>query len=323
VKRREFIGGLGAAVWPLSALAQQPMPIVGYLRSEPFDSNSAHMIAGFRDGLKEAGYVDGQNVAIEFRTAEGRLDRLPALAAELIDRRVSVIVGNNLAARAAKRATATVPIVFVFGGDPVATGFVASLNKPGANLTGITFLTGGLGGKRLDFLSELVPKATLLALLADPANVSVDEELKTAQEAAGVRKLPFVVANARNEREIDAAFAMFAQRRSSALVVGGGAFFARQRNQIVSLAARHHLPASYLNREDVQAGGLMSYGTSQREAYRQAGVYAARIVKGEKPADLPVLQPTKFELVINLKTAKALNLSVPNTLLVAAEEVIE
>ena len=326
MKRREFITLLGGAAtaWPLAASTQQPaMPMIGYVRSESFDDTAQRMIVGFREGLKEAGYIEGQNVAIEFRTAEGRLDRLPPLVADLVAHPVAVIVGNVPAAKAAKAVTATVPIIFVYGGDPVKDGLVASFNRPGGNVTGVTFLGGLVGGRRVQLLHDLVPQAGAIALLIDANNITSAAELSDLEGAVHAIGLNSVVRKVASELEIDAAFATFTQQRASALVVGNGPFFTSQIKRIVALAAQNALPASYQQREFAEVGGLMSYGSSLSDAYRQAGTYTGRILKGAKPADLPVFRTTKFELVINLKTAKALGLTIPPNVLALADEVIE
>ena len=324
MKRREFITLLGgAAAWPFVARAQQPaMPVVGFLRSTsaaPF----ANLVTAFRKGLNEAGYVEDQNVAVEYRWAEGRHDRLPALVADLIRGKVDVFVGNNLAALAAKAATTTVPIVFASGSDPVMDGLVASLNRPGGNVTGVSFTSGVLGPKRLELLRQLVPGAKTIAMLANQSTAETVTERSDVQAAALAIGQQLVVLDASSDQDIEAAFATFIQRGAGALLVGTGAFWNSHRVRIVALATRQALPVVYPLREYVEDGGLMSYGTSINDAYRQAGVYAGRILKGEKPGDLPVMQSIKFELVLNLKTAKTLGLDIPPTLLALADEVIE
>ncbi len=328
--RREFITLLGGAAaahslfWPLAARAQQPaMPVIGFLRSAPFDNSATHLVTAFRQGLKDAGFVEGQNVAVEYSSAENHLDRLPALAAELIRRPVAVIVGNNISALAAKAATTTVPIVFADGGDPVRDGLVASLNRPGGNVTGVVFFAGVLGEKRLDLLRQLVPKATTIAMLVYPNTADTEAERRDVQAAALAIGQQLIMFDASSDRDIETAFATFVQRGAGALLVGTGAFLNSHRERIVALAARHALPTSYAQREPAVAGGLMSYGASITDAYRQVGIYAGRILKGEKPADLPVMRSTKFEFVLNLKTAKTLGLDIPPTLLALTDEVIE
>jgi putative ABC transport system substrate-binding protein len=325
MRRREFITLLGGAAtaWPLAARAQQPaMPVIGFLRSAPL-VDVPHFVTSFRQGLKGAGYVEGQNVAIEFRSAENQPGRLPALIADLLGRSVAVIVGDNVSALAAKAATKTVPIVFAGGGDPVQEGLVASLNRPGGNVTGVNFFTGVLGAKRLELLRQLVPNATTIAVLVQPNTIQTEAERIDLQAAAREIGQQPLILDAGSDHDVEAAFAIFVQRRADALLVGSGAFLFSNRERIVTLAARHALPASYTLREAVMAGGLMSYGTNIADAYRQAGIYAGRILKGEKPGDIPVVQSTKFEFVLNLKTAQTLGLEVPDRLLVAADEVIE
>jgi ABC-type uncharacterized transport system substrate-binding protein len=325
VKRREFITLLGgaAAAWPLAARAQQPrMPVVGFLRDTSL-AKSTHLVLAFRQGLKEAAFIEGQNVVVEYRSAEDQAHRLPALVADLVRQQVALIVGNTRSALAAKSATTTVPIVFVTGGDPVTEGFVTSLNRPGGNTTGVSFLTSASGTKRLELLRQLVPKATAIAGLVNPNLPQAESERRDVQAAAHAIGQELIVVEAGSDRDIEAAFATFSQRGAGALFVATGSFFLSRRERLVALAAKHRIPTIYVLREFVTAGGLMSYGTSINDAYRLAGVYAGRILKGEKPADLPVQQSTKFEFVINLRTAKALGLDVPDRLLALADEVIE
>ena len=326
MRRRDFITLVSgaAAGWPLAARAQQPaMPVMGFLNSaspEPY----APMVAAFREGLKEVGYVEGRNVAIEYRWAEGQFDRLPSLAAHLIEQSVVVIVTFGFPATlAAKSATSTIPIVFITGGDPVNFGLVTSLNRPGGNVTGINMMLGALGPKRLELLHELVPAATTIGILINPNSPITDTHLALEQAAAREMGQQVIVGRASAKDDLDAAFAMFAERAAGALIINDDPFFTTSGQQLVALAARHRLPAIYYQRPFTTWGGLMSYGPSMMDTYRQAGIYAGRIMKGEKPADLPVQQPTKFELVINLGTAKALSLTVPDKLLALADEVIE
>jgi putative tryptophan/tyrosine transport system substrate-binding protein len=325
IRRREFITMLGsaAAAWPFTTRAQQPsMPVVGFLRSTT-SADSGHLGAAFRQGLRKAGLVEGQDCAIEYRWAENRLDRLPALVADLLRRPVAVIVGNTPAALAAKAATTTVPIVFAGGGDPVREGLVASLNRPGGNVTGVNFITAELGAKQLGLLHELRPGAVRIAVLVDSKFPTTEQFVSEVRAAASALGQQIEVLHVSSDREIETAFATLVQRRADALLPGGGGLVLSRREQIVALAARHRIPAIYNLREYVPAGGLMSYGPNLTDAWRQAGIYAGRILKGEKPGDLPVMLPTKFELVINLKTAKSLGLEIPDKLLALADEVIE
>jgi ABC-type uncharacterized transport system substrate-binding protein len=325
MKRREFITLLGSAVaWPLAARAQQPMPVIGFMNAAspgPF----ANLVAAFRKGLEETGYVEGRNVSIEYRWAEGRYDRLPAFAAELVGRPVTVLVatGGEPAILAAKAATTSIPIVFATGADPVARGFVASFNRPGGNITGATQLTTALSAKRIGLLRELVPNADPIGVLVNPSFPASADIVKDAQEAASQLGVRLVLLNAPTESEFEPAFATFVRERTRAVMVGADPFFNSRRDQLVALAARYALPAIYEWREFAAAGGLMSYGTRLPDAYHQVGVYSGRILKGEKPADLPVVQASRFEFVLNLKTAKALGLEVPPTMPVHADEVIE
>ena len=327
MRRREFISLLGgaAAAWPLAARAQQPaMPVIGFLDTRSPDGMTDRLRA-FREGLKDSGYVERENVAIEYRWAENQLDRLPELAAELVRRQVAVIAATSTySAFAAKAATTTTPIVFLVGEDPVRLGLVASLARPGGNLTGINIFTGELTAKRLELLREMVPGAARIAVLVNPANATTTETtLRDVAAAARVMGLQIQVLNASTSREIDAAFATFVRERPDAVFVGLDVFFISRRVQLVNLASRHALPATYPLREFAEVGGLMSYGTNIADTFRQIGVYAGRILKGAKPADLPVVQSTKFELVINAWTARMLGLAVPPTLLATADEVIE
>jgi putative ABC transport system substrate-binding protein len=325
MKRRDFITLLGAAAaWPLAARGQQPaMPVIGYLSARS-PEDTTHLVAAFRRGLVENGYVEGQNVAIQYRWALGQVDRLPVLAAELADRSVAILVatGGPSAALAAKAATSTIPIVFSTG-DPVKAGLVASYNRPGGNTTGINLLTDTMEPKRLGLLHELVPQAATIGFLLNPDYPSAEDQSKDMLEAARAIGVHIHVLRANTNSEIEAAFETVAQDRIGALAVAASPFFDTRRDTLVALAARHAVPTMYHFREFAAAGGLMSYGIDPVDAYRQVGVYAGRILKGAKPADLPVLQPTKFEFVINLKTAKTLGLEIPARLISFVDEVIE
>ena len=326
MRRREFIALLGgaAAVWPLAASAQPAMPVIGFLSgtsSAPF----AHLVVAYRQGLREMGYVEGRNLAIEFRWAEGQYDRLPDMAADLVRRQVAVITttGGDPAALAAKAATTIIPIVFTAGTDPVKSGLVASLNRPGGNATGVHILTAMMEGKRQGLLRELVPTVTRIAVLLNPTYTAAEVQLKEVEEAARTLGLETQVLHASTELELDTTFATLGQLRVGALQVCADPSFNSRRDHIVALAARHAIPAIYEQREFAVAGGLASYGTSLNDAYYQLGIYTGRVLNGDKPADLPVMQSTKYEFIINLKTAKALGLEVPPTLLARADEVIE
>jgi putative ABC transport system substrate-binding protein len=324
MKRREFITLLGgAAAWPMAARAQPSgLPVVGMLNAS--SAAAATYLAGFHQGLKDAGYVEGQNIAVESRWAEGRYDRLPSLAAELVRRPVTVLVASGLPqVFAAKAATSTIPIVFLSAGDPVQLGIVASLNRPGGNITGVSYLAVEIASKRLELLLEIVPKASVIGVLENPTNPRVDLEIAELQAAARTIGRPLLVVNASSERDFDPAFATLVEGRAGALLVSGEPLFTLRREQLIALAARHAVPAIYDYREFTAAGGLLSYGFSLTDTFRLVADQVARILKGAKPADLPVVQPTKFELVINLRTAKALGLTISESFLLRADEVIE
>ena len=326
ILRRDFLTLIGgAATWPVVARGQQAaMPVIGFLNSASPDAFAPY-VAGFLQGLREGGYTDGQNVKIEYRWGYGQYDRLPQLAAELVGQQVAVLIasGGEPSVMAAKAATSRIPIVFGIGGDPVKLGLVASLGRPGGNITGVSLLTSSLEAKRLGLLVELMPDAAVIAVLVNPNYEQAESQKKEVQEAARNIGRQIFIVDASSDRDFDPAFTILVQQKANAFVVTADPFFNSRRNVLVALAARHRLPAVYEFREFAVAGGLMSYGTSLVGAYRQYGVYAAQILKGAKPVDLPVLQPTTFELVINLKTAKALGLAVPPTLLARADEVIE
>jgi putative tryptophan/tyrosine transport system substrate-binding protein len=327
IRRREFIALLGgAAAWPLAARAQQPtMPVIGFLSSAS-SGGYTFFVTAFRNGLKEAGYIEGRNVAIEYRWADGQLNQLPTLAADLVSRKVAVIASDTRSTLILKAVTTTIPIVFVSGGDPVKLGFVANLNRPGGNITGASFLTAAVAGKRLELLRELIPTAAVIDYLVNPDNALGQPEIADAAAAARTHGLKLNVVNVVNERgeyDFDQAFGTIVRRRPDALFVGGDPVFLIRRRELVPLVSRYMIPAIYNQREYVLAGGLMSYGTSIPEHARQQGLYVGRILKGEQAGDLPVTQSTRFELVINLNTAKMLDLKVPLTLQVAADEVIE
>ena len=324
MRRREFITLLsGVAVWPLAARAQQPaMPVIGFLDGQSFD---LYLMTAFRQALKDAGYIEGRNVAIYFRSADGQTDRLVTLAGDIVGRRVAVIVtaGGGAAALAAYAATTTIPIVFVSGVDPLTYGLVMSFNRPGSNATGVYIFQQVLERKRLELLHGLVPAAALIAVLLNPTNANFQTQLRGVQDAARTLGQQVSILSASTERDIDVAFATVTKSGAGALLVGSDPFFNSERDRVVALAARHAIPAIYEGREFATAGGLASYGTSLADAYRQAGMYTGRILRGDKPADLPVAQPAKFEFVINMKTAQALGLDVPSGLSASADEIIE
>jgi putative ABC transport system substrate-binding protein len=323
MRRRDFIAVLGgAALWPVAAPAQQGMPVVGFLHSGAPQVN-AGIVEAFRQGLREAGYAEEKNVRIEFLWGEDRNDRLPALAAELIRRPVTVLAANSVSAIAAKAVTATIPIVFQSGVDPVASGLVASLGHPGGQTTGVSFFASTLELKKLEVMHELIPQSAGIAVLVNPNNPQADTQADELQAAGSVLRRQLIILKAGTPAELDVAFAALAPQGVKAIVIVGDPFFNSRRKQLIALAARYAIPAIYSNRENVDEGGLISYGASLPEAYRQVGIYVGRILKGAKPADLPVLQPTKFEMIINLKTAKALGLELPAALLDRADKVIE
>lgn len=325
MRRREFITLIGAsAVWPLAARAQHAMPVIGYLNGASA-AEFPHLLAGFQRGLRETGYAEGRNVTIEYRYADGRYDRLPALAADLVNREVSVIVATagTPTIRAAKAATSKIPIVFVIGGDPVAFGIVASLSRPGGNITGVTLIASETVAKRLGLLLELIPANMVIAALSNANNPVSEPQLRELQTAARSLGRELFVLQASTENDLATAFATIEQKHIGGLIVAADPFFDDRRAQVVSLAAKYKVPACYVRNEFVKEGGLMSYGPDATDAFRQAGIYTGRILKGEKPADLPVMQPTKFALSINLSTAKSLGLTVPPALIARADEVIE
>lgn len=326
MQRRKFITLLGSAAvtWPLAALAQQPrIPVIGVLNGGSAEGIS-HLVEAFRQGLKETGFTEGQNLAVQYRWANGQYDRLPELAADLVRRQVAVLaVSTPVAALAAKQATTSIPIVFALGSDPVKDKLVTSLNRPGGNITGATFFSNLLASKRFELLKELVPNAKVIAMLLNPKNTNAEFEITEAQKAASALGLQIILLKATTEGDIENTFANLPQQHVDALLIAGDALFLNQRKQIAELAGRNGVPTSFPNRDQAVAGGLMSYGASITDTWRQVGNYVGRILKGENPADLPVQQPTKFELVVNLTTAKALGLKIPQTLLVTADEVIE
>jgi putative ABC transport system substrate-binding protein len=323
MQRREFIRFVAAsAAWPIPATAQQNLPVVGFLNSAAA-APLAPLTRAFLDGLRDGGFVDGRNVAIDYRWAEGRADRLPALAADLVNRKPAVIVANANAALVAKQVTTTIPIVFLSGADPVRAGLVNSLNRPEGNVTGVAFFTGQTGAKRMELLRQLAPRAGKIGVLLDASQSDLADQLRDAEAAAGGDSRTIEVAKIHGERDFDLAFEQIAKAGSGVVLIGNSPFFTGQRQKIIALAASHALPASYTQREYTEAGGLMSYGPNVAAAFRQVGIYTARILKGEKPADLPIDQASRFEFVLNLKTAKALGVDIPPTLLALADEVIE
>jgi putative ABC transport system substrate-binding protein len=327
MRRREFIGLLGGALamWPIGVRAQQQVvPLIGFLNTQSAGSFS-HLVAGFQQGLREAGFLEGQNIQIEYRWAEGRYERLPALANDLVHRGIAVLVatGGEPAALAAKGSTQAIPIVFIIGGDPIRMGLVTSMNRPGGNVTGLTLLSTEIEGKRLGLLQELLPKASLIAVLINPDFPSAENRQRDVLEAASRVGLKTIVVSARSESQFEPAFTTAVEQRANALMVFGDPFFNSRRDQLVALAADYKIPAIYETRDYALAGGLMSYGVNIVELYREAAHYTAQILRGAKPNDLPIMQPTKFQTVINLKTAQALGLTIPPTLLATADEVIE
>ena len=324
MRRRDFIAGLGGAavVGPRGARAQQSMPVIGFLRNTTA-AGAAHLVAAFRQGLKDAGLVEGQDIGIEFRWADDHIDRLPELATDLVRRHVVCIVANNQSVLAAKDATATIPIVFVSGGDPTRDGLVSNLSRPGGNVTGVSFTSAPLDAKRFGLLHEFVPKVSAIAFLLDANSPHPETQLQEIEAAARIVGRKLLVMRVKSELEFDSAFSTMAQSGAGGLLVGSGAFFLGRRRRLVALSVSYRLPASYVQREYVEAGGLMSYGASQADAYRRAAIYVARILHGERPSDLPVQLPTKYELVVNLATAKALKIEFPSGLLSIIDEVIE
>jgi putative tryptophan/tyrosine transport system substrate-binding protein len=325
MRRREFIKGVAnsAAAWPLAARAQQQaMPVIGFLHVASQEAYS-HVVAGLRRGLAETDFVEGRNVAVEYRWGEGQLDRLPSLLADLLDHQVSVIVTNLQGAQAAKSAGVTMPVVFSTGDDPVKQGLVETLSRPGGNMTGVYLFTTELGGKRLGLLHDVVPKATIIAVLIDANRPEADAQLRDAQSAAARLGVQLVVLHANSDHDFEAAFARLIEQKAQALLVCASPLFTNGRGQLVALAERHNIPAAFESREFATAGGLLAYGSSLPDAYRQLGVYAGRILNGAKPADLPVVRPSKFELVLNLKTARTLGINISDNLLLLADEVIE